>query len=1461
LDERRSMSMMPRVGSTGHGWSHTATTPDHHELSWHGGPSEQHGYTYSKQQSMSRLGPAAAGGDASTQASGLLSPSSGLAGHLPWSRRRSSSALAPPAGALHQAGTSAKVTQEAAGTTGQHPPVITIRFVKPAPSSSTTAAKGSEGQPPEATSRSVDTGGSSTGISQGPATQQEEGKTSAAAAATAGVAASRSASLLSVAVLPLQAMYRPAFFAHLTPINDALKLPGTLEELMQRSICGLPTSGAQLVAKAQHLRFTPPDMQLSVTFQRLTLAIEAPDQPTTESNDSSASPEQPELHQQDATGSQTPPPPCIHVQLDGLQLTTPDMFTPLVSTSNAHVLQQQLLRAASNHALASSSTQMSHAPAVEGSRQTSVGINFTAEQQAAEAAALLTQVEQHVIFQHLHVNLPSLKVLYSASLPRAGDASPPMTIPLNAMVPLLPPVVVNAALAVNRLTYDCTMPHSRVHLQLGGLADISLHACHLAAFQQVLTAVLATPLPTPETAHSLRLPGEVMEESDLQDASGAGAHMVNEDMGSSNAPNAAQGPHEEMQHPAAPEQVSQQHSQQSRISSECMSEHPPPHHEAGAGNAVQSQGSIGHRHSVPRPLTVVPVVGEQTVPPFVAEVRVELLPFAITFIEDTASHAQQGGVSAGQPGKVTPQDHSHAAATLACSGARASITTQGSDINIDAAFDQAELQSLHSSQAAAQASTGGLLKPVLVMASRLLVGQLGLQYGVTQGGQFMHYSVRLSRVVLDGYQDQESVFILAAPETANGALYSYSCKPVPKQASSETSQQGQPADPNGGQAQQSAATANGPGHGSSPATVTAMHLSIWNAVIGVGFLTTVASAFLPSSGAESQQQEAGNAPEQRADLHSAFETQATAEAAQSSSSTFDADLQDVVVAAVSKTPAYDWFSPGIPIQPVSCDALLVAHRFCLSIPLTRSAWEMSLAAADKISQPRQVALIEHLALCVADHPGSQHIAPVLVIPHVSCLQLPYGSAANELRSPHPETSTSPAANGNVIGQLRAAGRQGAPELQLQVECIQASLHGQQAVAVGKLMALWPPKGQQAAQQPISVEAGHNTPRASTPPPPPPLTVSAQIGAVSIAWDASPTVGRDHLVLLNWQQVQLALQSTRAGDNAEGMVGGQQQAEGHQEQPPEPALPPPEPASILASLGWQELRVSVCRHQMDPASCRTPSGAQQHTPGQSDSPAGGQGAAPEHQGPRLHTKQLAFLDTLAAQHSQSRRSRHQQGASIRPGRPAKGSSTALHSPLHHSSSVAQRSGSGVLGGTPGTLTQEALLPLARADNSIAMSRYFSAQQSLPAGRTSSSGALGGVNLDASGRLPGAMSSGALAGGRSSGTGAAQGSLPVVSEPTPWLQVQPVQAHKHKVSRHRQVDSLGGSPTAQQLQLQPTPAPGSLPQAVSKAFGDCLTAVVHTSGEYLRSLLFYLSPPAAAQNLTAVQLLPCCMYCVP
>jgi hypothetical protein len=652
-------------------------------------------------------------------------------------------------------------------------------------------------------------------------------------------------------------------------------------------------------------------------------------------------------------------------------------------------------------------------------------------------------------------------------------------------------------------------------------------------------------------------------------------------------------------------------------------------------------------------------------------------------------------------------------------------------------------------------------------------------------------------------------------------------------------QQVQPAGP---------ATGPAPTASRSPTTVTAMHLSIWHAVIGVGFLTTLTQAFLPSSGAEGPLAEAGNTQDAPAGPGPTADAQATTEPPQASPYTFDVELRDVVIAAVSKAPAYDWCTPGIPTPPVTCDALLVAHRFCLSFPPTPSAEELALiaAASGPVPEPRQVALIEHLALCVGDYPGSQHLAPILVIPHVSCLQLLMTSAADSLTCLHPVASDSLDGAGNVSKESATAGRPGAPELQLHVEGIHASLHGQQAAMVGKLLTLWPPQGQQAAQQHHPAQVDTRRAGTTTASPPDPLAVTAQIGAVSIAWDASPTCDRDTMVVLNWQQVQLDLQSTGVVSPAEGVVEQQdhshqqQQVHGEEQHRPELAEPAPQGASVVASLGWQELTVSVCRHQQNPALCKTPSGPHQqhlHTPGHSGSQAGSQGGDSDQQGPRLYNKQLAFLETLAAQHKRTSRA---YGASLRPRRTARDPNGALQSPLRHTSGIAQRTGSGVLGSTPGTLTQEALQPLARADNSIAMSRYFSAQQSFPAGRASSSGALGSVNLDASGRLPGATSTGLLASGaagRASGTGVGQGSLPVVSEPSPWLQVQPVQAQKRKVSRHRHVESLGGSPTAQQLQLQPAPGPGSLPQAVSGASDHPIKWIIESAS------LMVASPTAA------------------
>ncbi len=45
---------------------------------------------------------------------------------------------------------------------------------------------------------------------------------------------------------------------------SGVKLNGSLDERLQRSICELPTLRAQLLAKAQYLHFKPPGLQVRV---------------------------------------------------------------------------------------------------------------------------------------------------------------------------------------------------------------------------------------------------------------------------------------------------------------------------------------------------------------------------------------------------------------------------------------------------------------------------------------------------------------------------------------------------------------------------------------------------------------------------------------------------------------------------------------------------------------------------------------------------------------------------------------------------------------------------------------------------------------------------------------------------------------------------------------------------------------------------------------------------------------------------------------------------------------------------------------------------------------------------------------------------------------------------------------------------------------------------------------------
>ncbi len=153
---------------------------------------------------------------------------------------------------------------------------------------------------------------------------------------------------------------------------------------------------------------------------------------------------------------------------------------------------------------------------------------------AEEAAAALTAVEQHVLYLHLHLSVGSvqvrgawgrafrawrvfgrapeslwescrrlasgMQVLFSAGAP--GHAAPPAAPGLALglagdfaapppLQPLLPPLTLDASLALNRLAFDCTLPHTQVELRPGGLGDVLLRSSTLAAFSSTLAQVRA----------------------------------------------------------------------------------------------------------------------------------------------------------------------------------------------------------------------------------------------------------------------------------------------------------------------------------------------------------------------------------------------------------------------------------------------------------------------------------------------------------------------------------------------------------------------------------------------------------------------------------------------------------------------------------------------------------------------------------------------------------------------------------------------------------------------------------------------------------------------------------------------------------------------------------------------------------------------------------------------------------
>jgi hypothetical protein len=60
--------------------------------------------------------------------------------------------------------------------------------------------------------------------------------------------------------------YAHAQITYFTGVMSATHMEGTMDELKQRGMCGLPSRHAQLVAKAQHLLCTPPSTQVCHAF-------------------------------------------------------------------------------------------------------------------------------------------------------------------------------------------------------------------------------------------------------------------------------------------------------------------------------------------------------------------------------------------------------------------------------------------------------------------------------------------------------------------------------------------------------------------------------------------------------------------------------------------------------------------------------------------------------------------------------------------------------------------------------------------------------------------------------------------------------------------------------------------------------------------------------------------------------------------------------------------------------------------------------------------------------------------------------------------------------------------------------------------------------------------------------------------------------------------------------------------